>query len=88
MRRLATRNIGPCALVQAAIPEIFKTVPDSFFTETIATFESNAKAGYEGLSKVDGLRPVMPAGAMYMMVSLVYCVCVSLRPISEHDIRV
>ena len=82
LRRLATRNIGPCAVIQAAIPDIFKNVPDSFFAETIATFEGNAVACYKKLSTVDGLTPVMPAGAMYMMVShsesliLYLCVCV------------
>ena len=31
--------------------------------------QSNADISYSALSKIPGLKPVMPAGAMYMMVS-------------------
>ena len=65
---MATRLLGPTLLIQAAIPSIFKNVPQSFFSETMEVFENNAKTSYSIFSKVPGLNPVMPAGAMYIMV--------------------
>ncbi len=62
--------------MQAALPDILANVPDSYIQKNLDFLERNAKKCFEGLSKVDGLRPLMPAGAMHMMVSLVYCVCV------------
>ena len=73
---MATKNQGPCAAVQAAIPDIFKNVPESFFRQTIAVFEGNAHACYDRLNGTPGLNPIMPSGAMYMMVIellSVYC---------------
>ena len=35
---------------------------------TLAYFQENAKMAYKLLNSIPGLKPVMPAGAMYMMV--------------------
>ena len=72
LRRMATKNQGPCGAVQAAIPDIFKNVPESFFHETIEVFEENAHICYDRLSLVPGLNPIMPSGAMFMMVRVCY----------------
>lgn len=66
--RLPMKLLGPCTLIQAALPDIFKNVPQSFYDGTMATVEANARCCMEGLQGVPGLKPVMPAGATYMMV--------------------
>lgn len=65
---MATRIMNPSAVMQAAIPTILKSVPESFISQTMEVFENNAKTCYSILSKVPGLNPVMPAGSMFIMV--------------------
>ena len=57
-------------MVQGALPSILKDTPRSFYDDTLDTIEANAKIAFEKLSQVPGLRPVMPSGAMYMMVRI------------------
>lgn len=64
------RIIGANTIVQGALPSILKETPQSFFDETLDVIEANAKLAFEKLSQVPGLRPVMPSGAMYMMVGI------------------
>jgi hypothetical protein len=52
------------------LPSILKDTPASFFNETLDIIEANAKLSFEKLSQIPGLRPVMPSGAMYMMVGI------------------
>lgn len=66
--RLSQRLLGPNSIVQAALPEILSATPKHFFDETVQYVEENAKNFYNRMSKVPGLRPVEPQGAMYMMV--------------------
>ena len=68
LQQLPTRLLNPSAVIQAALPAIFKNVPESFFAQTMEVFENNAKTSYSILSKVPGLHPVMPAGSMFIMV--------------------
>ncbi len=70
LKRLSQRIIGANTLIQGALPIILKETPQSFFDTTIEVIERNAKLAYERLSQVPGLSPVMPAGAMYMMVGI------------------
>lgn len=65
---MAMRLLNPATVVQAAIPSIFTNVPQSFLSETMEVFENNAKTSYFVFSSMPGLKPVMPAGAMYLMV--------------------
>ena len=67
LARLARKNLNPCSLIQAALPQIFNT-PHKYHDRNIAVIHRNAKLVYEELQKAPGLKPVMPAGAMYMMV--------------------
>ena len=67
LTRLAMKLLGPCTLIQAAVPEMM-TIPDSYHKKNLAIFEDDAKMCYEGLRNAPGLKPIMPAGAMYMMV--------------------
>ena len=62
--------VVPCTMTQAAIPDIFKNVPDSFIRQTMEVFESNASICYSTLKDVPGLNPIRPSGSMYIMVGM------------------
>ncbi len=70
LSRLAMKLLGPCTIVQAALPHLFEHTPSSYHVANMAIVEKNANIVYEGLKKACGLTPVMPAGAMYMMVRI------------------
>lgn len=54
--------------MQAALPDILRETPKSFYAETLEFIESNAQLFFKKISAIPGLKPVMPQGAMYMMV--------------------
>uniref|UniRef100_A0A914XN64 Tyrosine aminotransferase n=1 Tax=Plectus sambesii TaxID=2011161 RepID=A0A914XN64_9BILA len=68
LRNLAQKIVGPCALVQGALPAILDNTPAEFFEHVRNVLTLNAKAAYNTLSAVPGLKPVRPQGAMYMMI--------------------
>lgn len=70
LMRLSQKILGPNTLIQAAIPEILENTPTSFYQDTLDFIESNAKLFYNRISKIEGLKPVMPQGAMYMMIGI------------------
>ncbi|KPI98697.1 Tyrosine aminotransferase [Papilio xuthus] len=81
LANLATRILGPSTLIQRALPAILKYTPQSFFDEVIlfievsgrfheTTIPNQAKMAYEELLRAPGLRPIMPQGAMYMMIEI------------------
>ena len=63
--------VGPNTIIQAAIPDILNKTPQSWHDEQNQKLASAAEQFFEGLLVAPGLRPIMPSGAMYMMVSLV-----------------
>jgi tyrosine aminotransferase len=65
---LSQKIVGPCALVQGALSSILKNTPQSYFDHIKAVISANAAIVWEVLSKVAGLKPLKPQGAMYMMV--------------------
>jgi tyrosine aminotransferase len=67
---LSQRIIGSNTLVQGALPKILEETPQSFYKDTLKVIEFNAKLAYDRLKRVPGLKPVMPEGAMYMMVGI------------------
>ena len=67
---MSQRIIGSNTLVQGALPTILANTPKSFFDDTISVIEHNAKLAFSKLCVVPGLKPVMPQGAMYMMVKI------------------
>ncbi|ELU03237.1 hypothetical protein CAPTEDRAFT_162073 [Capitella teleta] len=67
---LTTRILGPNTLIQGALETILTKTPQEFFDSTIAVVKANADIAFEALSKIPGLKPVMPSGAMYMMVGI------------------
>eukprot|EP00299_Pterocystis_sp_00344_P011190 c5173_g1_i1.p1 GENE.c5173_g1_i1~~c5173_g1_i1.p1 ORF type:complete len:430 (+),score=83.14 c5173_g1_i1:35-1291(+) len=65
---LSTLILGPNTNVQAALPKILAQTPQSYYDESMAVLEKNAKFCYERFSQIPGLTPIQPQGAMYMMV--------------------
>lgn len=70
LQSLSTRTIGANTIVQGALPTILGSTPPEFFRSTLELVQTNAELAYKMLSSVKGLNPVMPSGAMYMMVGL------------------
>ncbi|KAI7849307.1 tyrosine aminotransferase [Circinella umbellata] len=62
--------LGPNSVVQGALDDILHNTPQSFYDETIKQLEHNTNLSLEAVSKIDGLKPVTPQGAMYMMVGI------------------
>ncbi|KAG0171781.1 hypothetical protein DFQ28_006377 [Apophysomyces sp. BC1034] len=62
--------LGPNSIIQASLRDILHNTPASFYDETIAQVEKNTNLSMEALSNIDGLKPVLPQGAMYMMVGI------------------
>ena len=69
LTRLATKILGPCTLIQAAIPEIVREVPEDYHQRNLTLFKANATHVMRILGPAPGLTPVMPRAAMYIMVS-------------------
>ncbi|XP_063236900.1 tyrosine aminotransferase isoform X1 [Bacillus rossius redtenbacheri] len=70
LQRMSQRTVGCNTLVQGALPAILANTPKDFFVNTIAVLYNNALVAYDILKRVEGLYPVMPEGAMYMMVGI------------------
>ncbi|KAH7732225.1 CRE-TATN-1 protein [Aphelenchoides avenae] len=68
MVALSQKIVGPCALVQGALPRILRDTPQSYFDNIKSVISANAAIVYDVLSRVPGLKPLRPQGAMYMMV--------------------
>ncbi|XP_072762193.1 tyrosine aminotransferase [Anoplolepis gracilipes] len=65
---LSQRIIGSNTLIQGALPAILRQTPQNFFDDVIHTLHSHTKLAYNCIIKIPGLKPIMPDGAMYMMV--------------------
>ena len=70
LNSLSQRIIGANTLVQGAVPAILRKTPKHFYKDTLDLIEENAKLAFHKLSAIPGLKPVMPDGAMYMMVGM------------------
>lgn len=70
LQRLSQRIIGSNTLVQGALPAILANTPAAFYEDTARRLQVHARIAFECLRQVPGLTPVMPQGAMYMMVGL------------------
>ena len=67
---LAQKIVGPCMMVQGALPTILDHTPSSFFQEIRKRLGTNAHIAYRILSQIPGLCPVKPSGALYMTVKI------------------
>ncbi|KAI1732184.1 aminotransferase class I and II domain-containing protein [Ditylenchus destructor] len=65
---LSQKIVGPNSLVQGALPRILADTPQSYFDNIKEVISKNATIVYDILSRVPGLKPLKPQGAMYMMV--------------------
>ncbi|XP_052747624.1 tyrosine aminotransferase [Galleria mellonella] len=83
LHNVASKILGPCTLIQRALPSILKNTPQSFFDEVVLFIENQAKLAYEELRRVPGLRPIMPQGAMYMMIEIK----MSMFPKFENELK-
>lgn len=70
LHQLAQLILGPNSLIQAALPDILQKTPASFYQETIKQLEDNVALSIKEVTKINGLVPVNPQGAMYMMVGI------------------
>ncbi|GFG31578.1 hypothetical protein Cfor_08050, partial [Coptotermes formosanus] len=70
LQRLSQRIIGSNTLIQGALPCILQRTPEKFYEDTVRTLQRHADIAHSALSLVRGLTPVMPKGALYMMVSI------------------
>ena len=71
VKRLATKILGPCTLVQAAIPDIVTKIPDDYHQQNLRLFHANATHIYNILTPAPGLVPIRPRATMYCMVGIV-----------------
>lgn len=67
---LSSRILGSNSLVQGALPAILKNTPQKFYDELVETLQNHANIAYQLLKEIPGLTPIMPMGAMYMMVGI------------------
>lgn len=70
IKNLTGRILGPNTLIQGALPDILEKTPQKYFDGVIDILNKNAKLAYDILKDIRGLKPVMPAGAMYMMIGI------------------
>lgn len=68
--KLTQRILGACSIVQGALESILNDTPQSFYCNTLSFLKSNSEICFNELSTVPGLNPVMPSGAMYLMVGI------------------
>ncbi|KAH8354715.1 hypothetical protein KR084_003274 [Drosophila pseudotakahashii] len=81
LRNMCGRILGSNTIIQGALPEILTKTPQSYFDGVIDVLHSNATLAYKMLKQVRGLNPVMPNGAMYMMIG----VCIERFPAFKDD---
>lgn len=62
--RVAFKIQGPSSTVQRALPEMFQNTPEKFFVDTMKSLEDVGAKLFERLSKIQGLEPLLPQGAM------------------------
>lgn len=70
LKNMCGRILGSNTIIQGAIPEILENTPQTFYDDVLNILSENAKLAYGILKKVRGLNPIMPSGAMYMMIGI------------------
>ncbi|RWS26003.1 Tyrosine aminotransferase-like protein [Leptotrombidium deliense] len=70
LTQLCQRIMGANSIVQGAIPAILRNTPKTFFDSALRVIQENAAFVYNTFSRVPGLSPVKPTGAMYIMVGI------------------
>lgn len=70
LHSLSTRIIGSNTTIQGAMIKCLNNIPQSYYDGLTNLLYENSAACFDILKKVPGLKPVMPDGAMYMMVGI------------------
>lgn len=70
LSKLAQIIIGANSLIQASLPSILLKTPSEFYSETKAQLQQQAQYSAKVLGEIQGLKIVVPQGAMYMMVGI------------------
>ncbi|KAL4715356.1 hypothetical protein ACJJTC_015127 [Scirpophaga incertulas] len=73
LRNLCGRILGPCKLIQEAMPIILKSTSAHFFSGVMSFIERQAILAFQELKQAPGLNPIMPNGSMYMMIGITTC---------------
>ncbi|EGD81724.1 tyrosine aminotransferase [Salpingoeca rosetta] len=68
--KLTQHILGANSLMQGAIPSMLKDTKPEFFSSVLSHLKENAELVCSMLEQAPGLTPIMPAGAMYLMVKL------------------
>lgn len=71
LANLSARILGANTLVQGALPDILRNTPQQFYDDLVLTLYRHAEIAYKGIKQIRGLHPIMPGGAMYMMIAIV-----------------
>ena len=67
LNRCAFRIQGPSSTLQRAVPAILANTPERFFDDTKERLADVGRQLHARLSKIQGLKPLLPQGAMYLM---------------------
>ena len=67
---LSQKIVGPCSLVQGALPRILAETPEEYFEKNRKVIETNGNIVDAALKGVPGLSSVRPQGAMYQMIAV------------------
>ena len=70
IKNLTQRILGANTLCQSAIPKILANTSPMFYKKVINVIETNARYTFQRLRDTPGLTPIMPSGAMYIMVGI------------------
>jgi len=66
----ATIVLGPCALMQAVVPAALLETPSEYYLDNLTRLSEHADLCFQKCNEINGLSPVIPQGAMYMMVRI------------------
>lgn len=65
---LTQRTLGSCSIIQSILPKLLESEDHGHMKNAIALIQKNAKYAFNRISKMDGLKPIAPQAAFYMMV--------------------
>lgn len=68
--RLSQSILGSNSLIQSILPDMLLKTDESYYKSCLEQLEGNAMYTCERLSKVPGLKVIVPGGAMYVMVGI------------------
>ncbi|VDN57039.1 unnamed protein product [Dracunculus medinensis] len=70
MINLTQKIVGPCCLIQGALPTILNEFPDDYLNEINKILSKNAEVIFYHINRIKGLTVIKPSGAMYIMIKI------------------